>query len=311
MAGFCLARDWRHRKQAFGHMQATGPQTILDRLAAELFTLPGELRKVARYILDNPNEVAVASARGLARATGTKPNSVVRLARRLGFAGHEALREVFRNDVRKGAVSFPDRARWLQALSDEGRLGGLYGDMAESAITNVEATFAGTNAAAMQAAARTICDAREVYVLGVGINHTIARNFTYLADMAVNTMRTVPRDGTLAVDEVARAGPGDVLVAMTFHPYRVEVVEAVALARRQGVTVIGISDSAASPMVIGSEHAFIVPTESPQFFTSTFSLLALMETLMAFVIAEAGTDVVSNIRNFHQRRLELGLYVEG
>ena len=292
-------------------MQANGSQTILDSLAAELFGLPGELRKVARYILDNPNEVAVASARGLARAAGTKPNSVVRLARRLGFAGHDALREVFQDEIRQGGASFPDRAMWLQSLSDEGRLGGLFAGMASSAIQNVEATFAGTDAARMRAAARAICAARAVYVLGVGINHTIARNFTYLADMAVDTMRTVPRDGTLAVDEVARAGPGDVLVAMTFHPYRIEVVEAVALARRQGVTVIGISDSAASPVVIGSDHAFVVPTESPQFFTSTFSLLALMETLMAFVVAEAGNDVVANIRNFHQRRVELGLYVEG
>lgn len=291
-------------------MQANGSQTILDSLAAELFDLPGELRKVARYILDNPNEVAVASARGLARAAGTKPNSVVRLARRLGFAGHDALREVFQDEIRQGTTSFPDRAMWLQSLSDEGRLGGLFAGMASSAIKNVEATFAGTDAARMQAAARAICAARAVYVLGVGINHTIARNFTYLADMAVDTMRTVPRDGTLAVDEVARAGPGDVLVAMTFHPYRIEVVEAVALARRQGVTVIGISDSAASPVVIGSDHAFVVPTESPQFFTSTFSLLALMETLMAFVVAEAGTDVVANIRDFHQHRVELGLYVE-
>ena len=290
--------------------QATGSRSILDRLASELFVLPGELRKVARYILDNPNEVAVASARGLARAADAKPNSVVRLARRLGFAGHDALREVFQDEVRHREASFPDRARWLQSLSDEGRLGGLFASMASSAIANVEATFASTDAQKMQAAARAICEARTVFVLGVGINHTIARNFTYLADMAVDTMRTVPRDGTLAVDEVARARPGDVLLAMTFHPYRVEVVDAVALARRQGVTVIGISDSAASPVIIGSDHAFVVPTDSPQFFTSTFSSLALMETLMAFVVAEAGTDVVANIRNFHQRRLELGLYME-
>ena len=76
------------------------------------------------------------------------------------------------------------------------------------------------------------------------------------------------------------------------------------------MTIIGISDSAASPVVIGSEHAFVVPTESPQFFSSTFGALALMETLMAFVVAEAGDEVVTNIRNFHQRRLALGLYME-
>ena len=94
--------------------------------------------------------------------------------------------------------------------------------MAESAINNIEATFAGTDSDHMQAAAQAICAARAVFVLGVGINHTIARNFTYLADMAVDTMRQ-PQDGTLAVDEVARAGPGDVLIA-AFHPCRVEVV---------------------------------------------------------------------------------------
>ena len=287
-----------------------GSQPFLDRLADDLFSLPAELRKVASYILDNPNEVAVASARGLARAADVQPNSVVRLARRFGFAGHDALKAVFQDEIRQGAPSFPDRAKWLRALSAEGRLGGLFADMAESAIANIEATFAGTDGDRMQAAARAICGARTVFVLGVGINNTIARNFTYLADMAVDTMRTVPKDGMLAVDEVARAGPEDVLIAMTFHPYRVEVVEAVALARRQGVTVIGISDSAASPVVIGSEHAFVVPTESPQFFTSTFGTLALLETLMAFVVAEAGDEVVANIRDFHQRRLALGLYME-
>ena len=37
------------------------------------------------------------------------------------------------------------------------------------------------------------------------------------------------------------------LIAMTFKPYRREVVEAVAVAREQGVAVIGISDSPAAP----------------------------------------------------------------
>ena len=140
-----------------------GSQPILDRLAENLFSLPAELRKVASYILDNPNEVGVASARGLARAAGAQPNSVVRLARRLGFAGHDALRAVFQDEIRQGASRFPDRARWLRALSAEGRLGGLFADMAESAIGNIEATFAGTDADRMQAAAQATsheCGAR-------------------------------------------------------------------------------------------------------------------------------------------------------
>ncbi len=285
-------------------------QAILDEIGATLFSLPGELRKVAAFILENPNEIAVVSARGLARAAGVKPNSVVRFARHLGFSGHDDMRAVFQQEVRQGASAFQDRARGLQTRSEEGALGDLFADMAQNAITNIESSFAATNADAMQAAAKAICAARTVYVLGVGINHTIGRNFSYLVDMAVGNVVAIPRDGNLAIDDIARAGPGDVLIAMTFKPYRVEVVDSVKLARSRGVIIIGVSDSPAAPLIVGSDHGFVVQTDTPQFFTSTFSALALMETLVAFVVAEAGDDVIVNIQQFHDRRHELGFYID-
>ena len=66
----------------------------------------------------------------------------------------------------------------------------------------------------------------------------------------------------------------DVLLAMTFKPFRSDVVDTVNRARQQGVTVIGISDSPASPLVAGYEHGFVVQTDSPQFFTSTVAAAA-------------------------------------
>ena len=95
---------------------------------------------------------------------------------------------------------------------------------------------------------------------------------------------------------------------MTFKPYRSDVLEAVEVAREQGVTVIGISDSPASPLVAGVEHGFVIHTESPQFFTSTIAAVALLETLMAFVVADASPDVIENIGQFHDRRVALGIY---
>ena len=181
---------------------------------------------------------------------------------------------------------------------------------ASTAIRNIEETFAGAAADEVKAAADAIVAARHTYVLGVGINRTLASNFAYLADMAVDTVQAIPREGGLAVDEIVRADERDVLLAMTFKPYRADVVEVVELARRQGVTVIGISDSPASPLVAGSEHGFVVQTDTPQFFTSTIAVAALLETLMAFVVADAGPAVVASIRKVHERRLALGIYRE-
>jgi DNA-binding MurR/RpiR family transcriptional regulator len=77
----------------------------------------------------------------------------------------------------------------------------------------------------------------------------------------------------------------DVLIAMTCRPYRTEVVETVEIAREQGMTVIGLSDSPASPIIRTADHGFVVAVDTPQFFPSSVSTIALLETLLSFVIA--------------------------
>lgn len=286
----------------------TPPTGVLERLAAQLTGLTPEVRKAASYLLDNPNDIGISSIREIAEAAKVKPNTFVRMARSVGFEGYEDFRRPFREEIRQGRESFPDRARWLQSLGKGGKLDGLYAEMAAASIENVESLYSAADAPALKAAADEIVGARATYVLGVGIANALARNFAYLAGMAVGTVTAIPRDGSLPVDGLVRAGKGDVLVAMTFKPYRREVVEAVAAALEQEVTVIAISDSLASPILRGAKHRFTVPMDTPQFFTSTVALSAFIETLMAFVIADADPEVIANIERFHQRRHELGIY---
>ena len=286
------------------------PASVLNALGAELVNLPPEVRKAAAYVLENPNDVGVSSIREIAMDAKVKPNTFMRMARSVGFEGYDDFREPFRQEIRRGGTNFPDRARWLQSLAKGGKLSGLYADMAASTIRNIEETFAATDDQAMKRAADDIVSARRSYVLGVGVNNTNARNFTYLADMALDSLQSIPKQGSTATDDLGRAGPEDVLIAMTCKPYRSEVVEAVVLAKSQGVTVIAISDSPASPIVTDANHRFIIQADTPQFFPSSVSIIALLETLMAFVIADAKPEVIANIENFHSRRHQLGIYVE-
>ncbi|MEM9430784.1 MAG: silent information regulator protein Sir2, partial [Pseudomonadota bacterium] len=140
---------------------------VLDRLAQEWDALTPEAQKAARYVLENPNDVGVSTVREIAEAANVKPNTFVRMARQVGFEGYEDFRAPFREAIRQGALSFPDRARWLQDIRKSGDLGGLYADMAEAALRNVEETFAGIDAEALKAAAEAIWASRQVFVLGV------------------------------------------------------------------------------------------------------------------------------------------------
>lgn len=280
----------------------------LARLLDAVPAMSPQLRKAARYLIDNPNDIGVSSIREVAEAAAVTPNTLVRMARAAGFDGYEAFREPFRDALRAGHDSFPDRARWLQSIARGGRHGQLFSDMAATTLANVEQLFAGIAVADLKAAADRIVEARTTYVLGVGISYALAHNFAYLARMAMDSVVAVPRDGSLPIDAIARAGPDDVLLAMTFRPYRTEVVEAVQSARNQRAGLIAISDSRTAPIAMDADHAFTVRTETPQFFTSIVAAAAVLETIMAFVVADAAPDVIESIERIHRRRYDLGIY---
>ena len=290
------------------NVRQTVTTDVLDALATGLEDLTPQTRKAATYVLENPNDVGVSSIREIAEAADVKPDTFMRMARSVGFDGYDDFREPFREEIRRGTASFPDRARWLQSLEKSGKLGGLYADMVNSSLANIENTFSGIDDQMLKKAADTIWASRQVFVLGVGVNHSNIRNFTYLASTGMESFHAIPHPGSTAIDDLARADKRDVLIAITCKPYRSEVVEAVEIAREQGVRIIGISDSPASPLIIGSEHGFVVAVDTPQFFPSSIATIALLEMLLSFVIASASPEVIERVERFHQRRHQLGIY---
>ena len=84
----------------------------LERLMETLPELSPQLKKAAQYVLDNPNHVGVGSIREIADAAAVKPNTLVRMARAVGFDGYEDFRQPFRESLRSRRESFSTLASW-------------------------------------------------------------------------------------------------------------------------------------------------------------------------------------------------------
>ena len=286
------------------------PVRVLQYLTESLPNLTPELQKTAAYVLENPNEIGVSSIREIAAKAKVKPNSLVRMARRIGFEGYENFRQPFREQIRHGNYVYRDQAKWLQSLSSGGVSDSIYAEGAAATITNMEKLYAINKSVDLKAAADEIVNARKTYVLGVGLVNAVATNFAYLANMAIDNVVSIPQEGSVPVDGLVHADSKDVLLAMTFIPYRREVAEAVETARTQGVTIIAVSDSPASPIFEGADYQFQISVDTPLMFISTVALSALLESLMAFVISDLDESVIASIERFHQRRYDLGIYLE-
>ncbi|MEL0018927.1 MAG: MurR/RpiR family transcriptional regulator [Rickettsiales bacterium] len=285
--------------------------TILDHMMAAYASLSPQLQKAAQYVVDNPNEVGVNSMRQLAGLAGVKPNTLIRMTKTLGFGSYEDFRAPFREVLRRGIDSYPDRVRWLQHIGHGGSHGQLYSQLAETFISNTETLYSTISADELRTAAKMLTEAKAVYVLGMGACYPLMLGFYYVARMAFDTLSLVPQQASLPIDDLSRIGAGDVLLAATYRPYRRETVEATRFAKERGARLISVTDSRTSPVAAEADILLVTPTSTPQFFPSTLSMNALLESLLAFMVAESVDASIAQIERFHRKRRDLSVYWNG
>ncbi len=302
-----------HFDQQLKLIKGSRPQTqeaVVERLIAEFEKLPGQLQIAARHIVDHPHEVGIQSMRTLANKAGVHPNSFVRLARHLGFEGYDALRERFRDFVRGGIGSSPDRVRWLQEMAKVGGSTSVFGNMASACLENTEKMFEQQSVVDLEKAVDWMINAKRVFVLGLGLAYPLAYNFWYVARMGFDHFVLTPRHGSLPSDDLIRMTEDDCLLAMTFQPYRRDTLQAVKLAKTTGAKVIGVTDSNAASLCREADLGLVSPTHTPQFFHSNSAVTALLESLCALLIARGGEAASESVEAFHSARWEANIYDE-
>jgi hypothetical protein len=99
----------------------------------------------------------------------------------------------------------------------------------------------------------------------------------------------------------------DALLVISFAPYSREVLQVVEAGKRAGCKVIAITDSDASPLSLLADATLLFSTQSPSFFPSITSGMALTESLLELLVSRAGQPVIDRIESggtpFRVRRL--------
>jgi DNA-binding MurR/RpiR family transcriptional regulator len=267
--------------------------------------LSPELLRAAQWLERHPGEAAMLSMRECARRAGLAPATFTRLARAMGYEGFDALKARFQ------AALAPDdgytaRARALQATARQGE--GWLETLNEIQHANT-ASVAGLNAKAqVEAVADTLLKARKVCFFGLRASHGLAFHLQYIyALLAPNGELAQGLGGTLE-DQVARLGPQDVLVAISFAPYTQQTVDTVGAAAQRGVQVVALTDGAASPLVRIASQSLLFRTQSASYFHSMVGALALAEALAAAVAVRGGRKAVAHLQAVQQQLEGQGAY---
>ena len=86
---------------------------LTGRLKSDFDTLSVRFQEAARWVIDNPADVALLTTREQARRAGVSPATMTRLAQHFGLKGYEELRKLYADAMRRRPDNYRGRAQEL------------------------------------------------------------------------------------------------------------------------------------------------------------------------------------------------------
>lgn len=280
----------------FQNSHSSPMDDLLKTLSADLPRLSPRLRRAAIAVVENPGSVAVHSMRTMAEDAGVSPPTMLRLARRLGFANYRAFRAVFQDALT--GPGYGERADQLGRATEQTGIDGLLDAVTRSAVDGLSRLNRPGFGGIVEAAADLIAGARRTFVLASGAAYGPAATFHYVARMAHPAFELVNLPGQGLIDGLATARPGDVVLAVSTAPYARATVEAAHHAQASGLRVVSVTDGPLAPIARGADLVLTVDTRNHHYFPSTIALTATLEVLSAALAIRLGRPGVESVSRF-------------
>ena len=192
---------------------------LLERVKEGYARLPMQAQRVARWLAERPDDVALLSTREQARSLGVAPATLTRFAKHFGFAGYDALRGVSQLRLRARAAAFAPEARRMVARRSASGAHALAEGVLDAISANLDALRDRTTLASLQKAAQLLSRGRRIYVLGSRSSYPIAYHFFYVASFGGAPVVLVDGPGGIGIDALRGAGASDVMFAVSVAPY--------------------------------------------------------------------------------------------
>jgi DNA-binding MurR/RpiR family transcriptional regulator len=244
-------------------------------------------QKIALYLTQNPNDVAVLSVNASAGRCGVHASSFVRFAQTLGYHGFKDLQSLFQRRLSTAAPGFEARIKALEgdlgARADRSEFGFLH-DLVVRDIASLTDMLTDIPQESLVEAVSLLEKADSIFLIGQLRSTPVVELLRYILTMLGKRCVLLDAAGGLTTHMARALRKTDVLIAVSFRFYANEVVNVVEEAGRQGIPIIAISDSTLSPLAKSAQVLFAVPEHE---YTFSRSLAAPMCLAQALTVALA------------------------
>ena len=272
------------------------PRTVGPRIRMMMPHLTPLEARVVDTILGRRDFDGTTSLKAVADDAGVSEAMVVKITKKLGFAG-------FR-DFRAGLVDYNGlpTAELHQELSPDDTGAEIAQKVFRTSIHALEETLSILDPEAFEKAADLIFTARQRDFYGIGGSAQIARDVSHKF-LRIGVRTSVFDDAHMMLMSAALLGEGDVAVGFSHSGTTTAVIEPLELARRRGARTIALTNYATSPLASMADVVLCSTAQgSPLLGENAAARIAQLIIFDAVFVAVAQRDLKAAERNLAATR---------
>ncbi len=258
-------------------------------------TLALNERRLADFLLSQPDKARHLSSQRLAEEAGVSQSSVVKFAQKLGYKGFPALKLALSESLaKKDAITVHNLI-----LSDD-PLKVVGEKLLAEKQSAIRATLDINSEEKLTETLRLLKEANRIVLVGIGASGLVAKDFSWKL-MKIGIHAVAEQDMHALLASVQALNPGDVLLAISYTGERREINLAAQEARRAGASVLAFTGFTPNTLQQCATHCLYTVAEeqttSSAAISSTSAQLTLTDLLFMALVQHDPERASSHIRH--------------
>lgn len=252
-------------------------------------------KKIAEYIISNPDKVSEMSALELGKILNTSDASLVRFSKRIGFKGFTDLKMYLKiqiNALKKPQNKILEKWNNFQSEND------MVNKIVKSDLKNIETFLSKIEIEKIEQTIDILLSGKKVYVIGMGSSRGIAQFISWHMKRTGVDIEFLQESGIGLLESLVHLKKEESVLLFAFPRYLIDEIKISKLVKEKEAKLILITSELFSEISINSDVVFKVPVDNDNFFNSYIVPMELCNIILAGIYEKNKDKIYKDLEEY-------------
>jgi DNA-binding MurR/RpiR family transcriptional regulator len=257
-------------------------------------------KKIADFFSRCYNDLIFENLTTISEKTSLSKPTVLRFISKLGFKRFADFKDALRKELAITHDTLHIRYSIKKKLLEDSEEDVIAQNFTNS-IKNLESTYDQIDKQQFMIMAKTIAQAvGKIYICGQRSSYALAYMFENMIRRVLPNTTLIKNSCVTEPDILMNVCEKDLLFSVFRHPYGAQTKKIIQFFKERGAKVLVLTDSEINPAAKLIDHQLVINTEGVSVFTSSTSILAILEALNIAVLGFCESDISKRLERAEQ-----------